>query len=76
MRSVLIIKDWRLFTIFLSWNIRLTTGIKIFAIITFDLGKMYALTAEDVQVPTEFKEYAPAEDAHMKLDHLIGAYLM
>jgi D-sedoheptulose 7-phosphate isomerase len=29
-----------------------------------------------VHVPTEPKEYGPAEDAHMMLDHLVGAYLM
>jgi D-sedoheptulose 7-phosphate isomerase len=27
-------------------------------------------------VPTALKEYGPAEDGHMVLDHLVGAYLM
>lgn len=27
-------------------------------------------------VPTEPKECGPAEDVHMVLDHLVGAYLM
>ena len=29
-----------------------------------------------VHVPTDYKEYGPAEDAHMVLDHLVGSYLM
>ena len=37
---------------------------------------MKRLADEGVHVPTEPKEYGPAEDAHMVLDHLIGAYLM
>ena len=37
---------------------------------------MKAMADECIHVPTEAKEYGPAEDAHMVLDHLVGAYLM
>ena len=53
-----------------------STGIKTVALTAFDGGKMKRLADEGVHVPTEPKEYGPAEDAHMVLDHLIGAYLM
>jgi len=51
-------------------------GIKTIAITAFDGGKMRSLAASGIHVPTEPKEYGPAEDAHMILDHLVGAYLM
>jgi D-sedoheptulose 7-phosphate isomerase len=51
-------------------------GIKTVAITAFDGGKMKQMADECVHVPTEPKEYGPAEDAHMVLDHLVGAYLM
>lgn len=51
-------------------------GIKTVAITAFDGGKMKTLADEGVHVPTEAREYGPAEDAHMVLDHLVGAYLM
>ena len=53
-----------------------SSGIKTVAITAFDGGKMKAMADEGIHVPTEPKEYGPAEDAHMVLDHLIGAYLM
>lgn len=53
-----------------------SAGIKVVAITAFDGGKMKSLAEEGIHVPTEPKEYGPAEDAHMILDHLIGAYLM
>ena len=53
-----------------------SAGIKTVAITAFDGGKMKQIADEGVHVPTEPKEYGPAEDAHMVLDHLIGAYLM
>ena len=37
---------------------------------------MKTLADEGIHVPTDLKEYGPAEDAHMVLDHLIGSYLM
>ncbi len=52
------------------------TGIKTVAITAFDGGRMKQISDEGVHVPTGLKEYGPAEDAHMILDHLIGAYLM
>ena len=51
-------------------------GMKTVAITSFDGGKMRAIADEGVHVPTAPKEYGPAEDAHMVLDHLVGAYLM
>lgn len=51
-------------------------GIKTVAITAFDGGKMKQIADECVHVPTAPKEYGPAEDAHMVLDHLVGAYLM
>lgn len=53
-----------------------SAGIKTVAITAFDGGKMKAMADEGIHVPTEPKEYGPAEDAHMVLDHLVGAYLM
>jgi D-sedoheptulose 7-phosphate isomerase len=51
-------------------------GIKTVAITAFDGGKMKQMADEGVHVPTGPKEYGPAEDAHMVLDHLVGAYLI
>ena len=51
-------------------------GIKTVALTAFDGGKMKPLADDGIHVPTAPKEYGPAEDAHMVLDHLIGAYLM
>ena len=50
--------------------------IKTVAITAFDGGKIKQMADECVHVPTAPKEYGPAEDAHMVLDHLVGAYLM
>lgn len=51
-------------------------GIRTVAITAFDGGRMKAMADEGIHVPTGQKEYGPAEDAHMVLDHLVGAYLM
>jgi D-sedoheptulose 7-phosphate isomerase len=51
-------------------------GIKTVALTAFDGGRMKAMSDEGIHVPTGPKEYGPAEDAHMVLDHLVGAYLM
>ena len=51
-------------------------GIKTVGITAFDGGKIKQMADEGVHVPTAPKEYGPAEDAHMVLDHLVGAYLM
>jgi D-sedoheptulose 7-phosphate isomerase len=53
-----------------------SAGIKTVAITAFDGGKMKPMADEGVHVPTAPKEYGPAEDAHMVLDHLVGAYLL
>jgi D-sedoheptulose 7-phosphate isomerase len=53
-----------------------SVGIKTIAITAFDGGKMRMVADECIHVPTAPKEYGPAEDAHMVLDHLVGAYLM
>ena len=53
-----------------------TAGIKTVAITAFDGGGMKAMATEGIHVPTGPKEYGPAEDAHMVLDHIVGAYLM
>jgi D-sedoheptulose 7-phosphate isomerase len=52
------------------------SGIKTVAITAFDGGKMRTEADEGIHVRTELKEYGPAEDAHMVLDHLVSAYLM
>jgi D-sedoheptulose 7-phosphate isomerase len=51
-------------------------GITTVAITAFDGGKMKMIADQGIHVPTGPKEYGPAEDAHMVLDHLVGAYLM
>ena len=53
-----------------------TIGIQTIAITAFDGGKMKNIADYSVHIPTGPKEFGPAEDAHMILDHLIGAYLM
>ena len=58
-----------------AFDYALSAGIKTVAITAFDGGKMKAMADEAIHVPTEPKEYGPAEDAHMVLDHLVGAYL-
>jgi D-sedoheptulose 7-phosphate isomerase len=37
---------------------------------------MKKIADEGIHVITEAKEYGPAEDSHMILDHLVGAYLI
>ena len=51
-------------------------GIKTVALTAFDGGKMRISADEGIHVPTAMKEYGPAEDAHMVIDHLVGAYLI
>src|SRR3989338_5033995 len=53
-----------------AFDYALSTGIKTVAITAFDGGKMKTLADESIHVPTDPKEYGPAEDAHMVLDHL------
>jgi D-sedoheptulose 7-phosphate isomerase len=51
-------------------------GIRTVAITAFDGGKLKSMADQGIHVPTGPKEYGPAEDAHMVLDHLVSAYLM
>jgi D-sedoheptulose 7-phosphate isomerase len=51
-------------------------GIKTIALTAFDGGEMKNIADEGIHVPTELREYGPAEDAHMVLDHLVSGYLM
>lgn len=53
-----------------------SVGIKTVAITAFDGGRMKQIADDGVHVPTELKEYGPAEDAHMVIDHLVGSYLI
>jgi D-sedoheptulose 7-phosphate isomerase len=50
-------------------------GMTTIALTSFDGGAMRQTADVCVHVPTEPKEYGPAEDVHMVLDHLVGAYL-
>ena len=50
-------------------------SITTFALTAFDGGRMRTVADDGIHVPTELKEYGPAEDVHMVLDHLVGAYL-
>ena len=52
------------------------SGIRTVGITAFDGGQLRKLADQSVHVPTGPKEYGPAEDAHMVLDHLLGSYLM
>lgn len=52
-----------------------SAGILTVAITAFNGGRMLSLANCSVHVPTEPKEYGPAEDAHMVLDHMVTAYL-
>lgn len=46
------------------------------AITAFDGGQIMKMAQHCIHVPTAPKEYGPAEDAHMILDHLVGAFLL
>ena len=53
-----------------------TAGITTVALTAFDGGKMKEIADLGVHIPTGEKEYGPAEDLHLILDHLVGNYLM
>jgi D-sedoheptulose 7-phosphate isomerase len=53
-----------------------SVGMTTIAITAFDGGKMKQIADDGIHIPTGEKEYGPAEDSHMILDHLIGAYLV
>ncbi len=46
------------------------------AITAFDGGRMKQTADHNIHIATGPKEYGPAEDAHMIIDHLVGAYLV
>jgi len=52
------------------------SGVQTVALTAFDGGVMRKIANQCVHIPTNNKEYGPAEDVHMILDHLIGSYLM
>jgi D-sedoheptulose 7-phosphate isomerase len=58
-----------------AFNYALSVGIKTISITAFDGGKMKKIADGGIHVPTEEREYGPAEDAHMILDHLVSGYL-
>jgi D-sedoheptulose 7-phosphate isomerase len=53
-----------------------SASIKTVALTAFDGGVMRQIADQCVHIPTEKKEYGPAEDLHMILDHLVSNYLM
>ncbi len=53
-----------------------SAGLKSVALTAFDGGRIRTMADQGVHVPTEAGEYGPGEDAHMVLDHLVGAFLM
>ena len=53
-----------------------TSGIKTVALTAFDGGRIRKIADSGVHIPTDKKEYGPAEDLHMILDHLVGSYVM
>jgi len=59
-----------------AFEIAKANGITTVALTAFDGGKMARVADLCVHVPTAPKEYGPAEDAHMVLNHLVGSYLM
>lgn len=46
------------------------------ALTGFDGGRLAEIAQLLVHVPTSEGEYGPAEDAHMVIDHLVGAFLI
>jgi D-sedoheptulose 7-phosphate isomerase len=53
-----------------------SVAVRTIAITAFDGGRMKQIADDHVHVATGPKEYGPAEDAHMIIDHLVGAYLV
>lgn len=53
-----------------------SADIRTFALTAFDGGQLKQIAEDGIHVPTGPAEYGPAEDAHMVLDHLVGAYLL
>lgn len=51
-------------------------GIKSIGMTSFDGGKLKERADQSLHVPTAPREYGPAEDAHLVLNHAVVAYLM
>jgi D-sedoheptulose 7-phosphate isomerase len=51
-------------------------GATTVALTGFDGGQLKCIAKLGVHVPTAKGEYGPTEDAHMVLDHLVGAFLI
>jgi D-sedoheptulose 7-phosphate isomerase len=49
--------------------------VRVVALTGFDGGRLRELADVVVHVPTNAGEYGPAEDVHMIVDHLVGAYI-
>lgn len=49
--------------------------VRVVGLTGFDGGRLRELADVPVHVPTNAGEYGPAEDVHMVLDHLVGAYI-
>ena len=59
-----------------AFNVAKSMGVEVISITAFDGGKMRRLADSGIHIETGPKEYGPAEDLHMILDHLVGSYLM
>jgi D-sedoheptulose 7-phosphate isomerase len=53
-----------------------SANIKTVALTAFDGGCLKQIADDVIHIPTALKEYGPAEDAHMVIDHLVGSYLI
>mgnify|MGYP003970639775 CR=1 FL=1 len=53
-----------------------TAEIKTVALTAFDGGKLKLIANHVLHIPTNKKEYGPAEDLHMIMDHLVSNYLV
>ncbi len=51
-------------------------NIDTFSITAFDGGKLKLIANNNIHVPTELKEYGPAEDVHMIIAGMVGSYLI
>lgn len=58
-----------------AFNYCKENSIKSFAIVAFDGGRMMSMADDAIHIKTGLKEYGPAEDAHMVLDHLVMTYI-
>lgn len=51
-------------------------GIFVFALTSFDGGKLKELADSNIHVPANGGEYGPAEDGHLIINHLLASYLL